>query len=246
MPNFKFKALDRNAAKVSGVIEADDEATAYRRIEDRQLEVFYLKQQAKQIDLFKFPRRILGKDLARYITQLATLLGAGVTLLDALDSLSRSKGHPGLADASKNIRKDLRSGKKLSLAMETHLPTLPAYVPRLAELGEMTGQSAKALMDAAERLEHEQTTQSEIRTALSYPIFLAVVGSLIVFLLFIFVVPRFETLIGDNRDNLPAISKLVIGAGSALTSNLPLVLLMVGGLFAGGLFTFFSQSSAAT
>jgi len=100
-------------------------------------------------------RRVRPRDMARYVRQMATLLSAGVTLLEALGSLSRSNAHPRLAEASKAIRKDLRAGARLSSAMGTHLPQLPRYVPRLAELGEATGQSAKALTDAADRMEYE-------------------------------------------------------------------------------------------
>lgn len=224
MPSFKFKALDRNGAKQSGQVEARDETAAYARLLARKLEVFEIKQIEEKNDFTLFPDRIKAKDLSRYIAQLATLLSAGVTLLDALESLSRSKAHKGLATASELIRKDLRSGKKLSDSMAKHLPGLPSYVPRLAELGEMTGQSSKALSDAAERMELENITKSEIKTALSYPIFLASVGSIIVLLLFIFIVPKFQTLIGDKADNLPAISKLVLGVGTALTNHLAVVL----------------------
>ena len=224
MPTYKFKALDRSGTTVTGAVDAIDEARALKQLQNRKLEVFKITIQGEQVSLSFLPTRIRPKDLARYISQLATLLNAGVTLLEALESLSKSKGNPKLALASKNIRKDLRSGEKLSVAIQRHLPTLPNYVPRLAELGEMTGQLAKALSDAAERMEQENATRSEIRTALSYPMFLAIIGTVILLLLFIFVVPRFESLIGDNRDTLPTISKIVLGVGSTLTQNLAVVL----------------------
>ena len=156
-----------------------------------------------------------------------------MTLLDSLGSLAKSNAHPTLAKASDKIRKDLRAGERLSNAMEMHLPALPRYVPRLAELGEATGQSAKALTDAAERMEFEDTIRSEVRTALSYPIFLTVVGGAIVFLLFLFVVPRFESLIGNNKESLPAISRFVLGVGSTLKENLTGTLIGFGGIVAG-------------
>jgi len=104
----------------------------------------------------------------------------------------------------------------------------------LAELGEATGQSAKALTDAAERMEFEDDMREEIRTALSYPMFLITFGTLLIFLLFLFIVPKFAALIGDNTDSLPAISKLVIGTGIALKEHLLLVLIGLGAaVFAG-------------
>ena len=220
MATFRYKALDRNGESVRGKIEASGEAIAYEKLQTRGYDVFELKAESTKSVTKRRTGKAKRKDMARYIRQLATLLGAGVNLLDALKSLSRSNAHPALAKASDLIRRDLRAGQRLSTAMEKHLPHLPRYVPRLAELGESTGQSAKALNDAAERMEFEDAMRDEIRTALSYPAFLASVGSVIVLLMFLFVVPRFGKLIGDKSDNLPMISKLVIGAGTGLREHM--------------------------
>jgi len=242
MVMFRYKALDRQSQTVSGEIEAANDSAAYKRLSERQLSVFELKSVTSAKTEGDFTDRLfknLGngrikpKDLARYIRQLATLLDAGVTLLEGLTSLAKSTVHPELAKASDAIRRDLRAGQRLSAAMGTHLPQLPRYVPRLAELGEATGQSAKALTDAADRMEFEDDMREEIRTALSYPMFLVTFGTILVFLLFLFIVPKFAALIGDNTDNLPAISKLVIGAGITLKENLVLVLGGLGGLIVG-------------
>jgi len=234
MSTFKYKAIDRAGISVKGQIEATSEDAAIERLKARRLSVFKITEQSPQIEIFSRNRKAKPKDMARYIRQLATLLNAGVTLLDALASLSKSNAHPLLAEASKNIRMDLRAGERLSSAMEKHLPKLPRYVPRLAELGEETGKSAKALTDAAERMEFEDDMRSDIRSALAYPVFLTVVGSIIVFLLFLFVVPKFDELIGDNKENLPFMSRFVINLGSGLRENLIPTLIVMGALVAGG------------
>lgn len=242
MATFKYKALDRNGLTVKGELEAATQEAAAALLDKRRLDVFSISDVPSQANFQLFDKRTKPKDLARYIRQLATLLSAGVSLLDALASLSKSNAHPALSAASKKIRQDLRSGERLSTAIEKHLPALPRYVPRLAELGESTGQSAKALSDAADRMEYEDSMRSEIRTALSYPMFLTVVGGAIVFLLFLFVVPRFDVMIGDNRDNLPAISKLVIGLGVGLKQNLLLVLTIMFACAFGGIYVLREQS----
>lgn len=227
MATFKYKALDRNGVTVRGELEALSETEAFEVLRRRRLEAFDLAVKPESTQLFSRSRSVKPRDLARYVRQLATLLSAGVTLLEALGSLSRSNAHPALADASKAIRKELRAGERLSTAMAQHLPQLPRYVPRLAELGEATGQSAKALSDAADRMEYEDQMRSEIRTAMSYPMFLALVGGLITFLLFLFVVPRFDQMLSGNRENLPMISKFVIGAGVGLKNNIVTVMLFM-------------------
>jgi len=230
MARFKYKALDRNAVTVRGEIDASDETQAFETLKRRRLEPFEISEKIEQKQFFVSRKATKPRDLARYIRQLATLLSAGVTLLDALASLSRSNAHPTLAEASQKIRKDLRAGERLSTAMGKHLPKLPRYVPRLAELGEATGQSAKALTDAAERMEYEDTMRTEVRTALSYPVFLATIGTVIVFLMFLFIVPTFDDMLGDNREKLPFMSRLVMSSGVGLKNNLIPVLMGLGAL----------------
>jgi len=236
MARFKYKALDRNAVTVRGELDAANESSAFEALKRRRLEPFEIAEKVTQKQFFVGTKKTKTRDLARYIRQLATLLSAGVTLLEALASLSRSNAHPALAKASQNIRKNLRAGERLSMAMEKHLPRLPPYVPRLAELGEATGQSAKALTDAAERMEYEDTMRTEVRTALSYPIFLAVIGSVIVFLMFLFIVPTFDDMLGSNREKLPFMSRLVMASGVGLKNNLIPVLMGLGVMIAGIVF----------
>ncbi len=236
MATYKYKALNRNEVTVRGEIDAVDEANAFTLLKRRQLAPYELSQKAEQTQFFVRKKVIKSRDMARFIRQLATLLSAGVTLLEALASLARSNSHPALATAAQNIRKDLRAGERLSTAMSKHLPKLPRYVPRLAELGEATGKSAKALTDAAERMEYEDAMRREIRTSLSYPLFLTIVGGTIVFLMFLFIVPRFDQLIGSNRDNLPIMSKIVINMGVGLKNNLYIFIVAMAAVISGSIF----------
>ncbi len=237
MPKFQYKALRRNGSTVSGEIEAADQDAAYLAIEKRQLSPFSLVER-RDSPLMNFlrARKVTRKDQSAFIRQLATLLKAGVGLLEAMKSLAKSNANPALAKCADAIRSDLRAGQRLSESLETHMQDLPRYVPRLAELGEATGTLAKALADASERMEFEDSMRSEIRGALSYPLFLAGVGGLIVILMFLFVVPRFDALIGNHRDNLPAISKVVIATGVWMKGHIPLFLAMAGVFTASAIF----------
>lgn len=234
MARFQFKALRKDGSTVSGEIEAADENAAYIAVEKRQLSPFSLKQRSQSalLDALR-ARKITPADQAVFIRQLATLLRAGVGLLEAMQSLAKSNANPVMAKNANAIRADLRAGQRLSSALESHMKDLPRFVPRLAELGEATGSLAKALSDAANRMEFDNTMRKEVRGALSYPLFLASVGGLIVILMFLFVVPRFDSLIGDNRDNLPAISSIVISTGVWMKANIMLLLGIVGALVFG-------------
>lgn len=225
---FKYKALDRQGNEVAGQISAGDKKRAFELLSERGLSPFDVSPSGAGSALPKLRRRSLTKkDLSRYIRQLATLLKANISVLDALTTLSQSGAHEVLAKRAQTVKRDLRAGRDLSDALEKHIPELPDYVFRLAELGEATGALSKSLNDAADRMEYEVAMQAEIRSALTYPTFLASVGGGIVVLMFVFVVPRFAALLGDNISQAPWLSRQVIGFGVWMQTNWWLALFVV-------------------
>lgn len=232
---FAYKALDKAGVRVAGVLSAADRQAAFDALAARGLSPFELKQKTARAAGALRRRSITKKDLVRYLRQLATLLSANVGVLETLGTLEQSNAHPLLSERTAALKRDLRSGRRFSAAIESHLPELPPYVARLAELGEATGALSKALTDAAERMEHEETMRSEVRSALTYPTFLATVGGGIVLLMFFFVVPRFADLLGENISKAPLFSRVVIEAGAWFRENAGAALFIAAGAIVAGM-----------
>jgi len=235
---YQYRALDGRGGEVSGVLEASNEKDAFNKLSAKNLSPYELKIKVEKTDIWFFKTKLSREDLNRYLRQLATLLSANVTVMEALTTLSRSKANPLIAERSQQILSDLRAGKKLSASIEARLPELPNYVFRLSDLGEATGSLASALSDAADRMEYEQQVRSDVRSAMTYPAFLMGIGSIIVLLMFVFVVPRFATLLGDDFSNAPWLSRTVINAGLWMKTNLViltgfLAALVISGVGAG-------------
>ena len=240
---YSYKALDRNGGAVSGEVTASSERGAYEQLSARGLSPFEIRPKTRSIRIETAQkRRISKKDLVRYVRQLATLLSANVSILETMTTLSQSAAHPALAARTTLIKKDLRAGRTLSTALQAHLPELPVYVFRLAELGEATGALSRAFGDAADRMEYEATMASEVRQALAYPVFLTVVGTAIVTLMFIFVVPRFAALLGENISQAPWLSRQTIGLGLWLQANWALAAALAAGGAVGVLACFRNQA----
>jgi type II secretory pathway component PulF len=227
---FRYKAFDGTGTTVAGIIDAVNRADAFSKLTERDLSPFALEVFEQRQGLRAFRRTLRNKDLARYLRQLATLLAANVTALEAFTTLGRGRADPLIAARNQKILSELRSGKRLSAAMSQHLPELPPYVFRLAELGEATGSLGKALSDAADRMDYGEQVRSDIRTALTYPAFLLCIGAVIITMMFLFVVPRFAVLMGDDLSRAPFISRLVIKTGLAFRQNWLVVLAGVGGI----------------
>lgn len=233
MAKFRYTAIHKDGSKVRGEVSSSDERSAFSDLQRSGLAPVTL---TKQVQLGKFLRRtsIRKQDLALFIRQLAVLLSSGVSLSDAIFSVSRSTSNDRLIDSIRQIQSGLRSGERFCDCLERALPKLPGYVTQFAELGEKTGRLDQTLMQAADQYDYDQQVESEIRQALAYPVFLLAAGALIILGMFLFVVPRFAAMLSESGGNLPAISRIVIGTSLWLSGNfglfLALLLLAVAGV----------------
>jgi type II secretory pathway component PulF len=242
---FKFQALDSAGQTIRGQVEAKDEAEAFRLISERGTQPVVITREDAASTLFR--RRTLSRrDQAVMIRQLATLISAGVPLLDAVGSLARSKAMPVVAERAGRMRTALRGGAKFSASLEAEFPGLPGYVPRMAELGEKTGRLGPALLQAADQFDQDQKLASDVRAALAYPIFLICAGFVIVLMMFLFVVPRFAELIARSSADIPEISRIVISSGTWLSQNIVLFGILASGSAAIVIAVFRSQQGLLT
>jgi len=232
MPTWRYKGLDAQGATVEGRLSAADEVDALRQLEGQSIAPFDLAEAGAGERRYA-RRRARAQDRFRFIRQLSVLLRAGASLLDAFETVAEEEPCRELAEQAAAVRRELRSGAKLSQAVRSHMPALPEYAPRLIELGETTGQLPRALADIADQMDSDLRAAAEVRNALAYPAFLAVAGVAAILFIFLFVVPRFANLIGDDRSSLPGFSRWVIETGVFLRANL-WESAIVAGLAVGG------------
>ncbi len=232
MPTYVYRGLNADGAEVDGRLTAADEVEALRQLEGQRIAPFRLNEAG--LEPRKYDRKkARPQDRFRFMRQLSVLLKAGTPLLDAFDSLSADEPCQDLAEQALTVRRNLRSGTQLSVAMREGFPDLPAYAPRLIELGEATGRLPKALADISTQMEQDLKSASEIRNALAYPSFLAVAGAAGIVFIFLFVVPRFANLLGEDRSALPALSRWVIETGVFLRGHMVETLLVMAAAAVG-------------
>tara|TARA_R110000868_G_scaffold208557_2_gene458081 strand:- start:14597 stop:15793 length:1197 start_codon:yes stop_codon:yes gene_type:complete len=231
--NFKFSALDNVGQNVRGQVEARDENSAFSALIARGLSPISVQERGTGTGLSRL-KRIRPKDLAMMTRQIAVLLSAGISLTETMSSLANGSSHPALSERAGRVRSGLRAGERFSKCLAREFPTLPPYVPQMAELGEATGRLGPALMEAADQFDYDQEIASEVRSALTYPLFLLGAGSLIVGIMFVFVVPRFADLVSQSNASVPTISRWVIGFSMWFSTNWLLALVGAAIIGAGG------------
>lgn len=244
MTTFVFRALDGSGSAISGKVDAHDINDAIERLQSDGLTPVYVRPPVQGVADWLASRRskVTPKQASLFVQQFATLMKAGASVLTCLDSLSNSHSNRLVRERCLSLRARLRAGERLSVALKDAFPELPTYIARFVELGELTGQIAATLEAGAKQFTDELRVRDELRSALTYPAFLAVSGLTIVLLMMTFVVPRFSNLVGD-LESAPFITRVVISTSVVMSENIALI--GVSALFCLGLATVLSQNAAA-
>ncbi|KAA0874390.1 type II secretion system F family protein [Nitrincola tapanii] len=214
MAKFNYTALDQDTKSVSGQLEANSRRQALRELHARNLvPLTLLEGQAEELESGdRHTKRLSERDTLTALYELASMLVAGVSAAEAVESQALSAAHPQLRRAFKQMLKTLRHGGNFSSGLESAELKLPEYVVSLVKAGEMTGNLGEALADACEQMEYALRMRAEARNALIYPAILVLTGILAVVMMFVYVVPSFTNLL-DQSNELPWLAWAVLSAG---------------------------------
>lgn len=211
--NFRFRAIDASAKEVTGLVDAADERAAQREIARRGLVPVALAPDRVEVSGWAARLPPAPRELQLVLQEFATLIDSGVSLAVALSSLAGSSHHPKITAAFAAMAKAVRRGERFSDALRGSGLPLPAYIHQLVEASELTGRLGVALEDGARQYEYDLRVASELRSALVYPAVLVASGVAAVCIIFLWVVPRFGGLLEQRADQLPGLSRWVIGGG---------------------------------
>jgi general secretion pathway protein F len=226
MPRFEYEALNADGSVLTGNLAADNERDALRLLERRGLTT--LSIQSETIRRARRAGRLRVLDVVLPFHELATMLGSGVALAEAVTVQSQSAHHPTVVQAFAQIAIALQRGQAFSDALAASRLPLPAYFLQLVKAGELTGQLGESIEGAVTQMEYEERMRAELRNALIYPTILICAGVAAVLLMFTFVVPKFASLL-EKADKLPWLAWAVLAGGSWVNANrmwlLPLLVL---------------------
>jgi general secretion pathway protein F len=215
---FVYEALDRANNLVRGELLASDADEALHQLRGRDLTPVSLNERAERAARGR-ERAPDARATALLIRELATLLSGGVSLAEGVAGLAGAHRADGLGPRLEKINSALRAGSKFATALRDSGLPLPAYVPQLAEAGELTGQLGAALARAADQMDYESSVRQDLKSALIYPTILIASGIIATLTIFLFVVPRFGPLIRNPRARIPDFSRAVIESGLFLREH---------------------------
>jgi general secretion pathway protein F len=236
MPTFVYNALTSVGHNVNGELTADHERAALRELKRRGLVPLSLAiaAQARRRPV-AWRRRANFEDHIRLLNEIAVLIEAGISLIEAVEVASRSSTFQIFGEALINLGRDLRRGLSLPEAVRNNITTFPAYVYQLIEAGNATGMLTSGLKDASLQMQFDDRVRKDVRSALIYPIFLVTMGAASTLFIFMFVVPRFAAMLKGRWELLPAFPRTIFAVGLFTRENvfslIGLAALVVAGLY---------------
>lgn len=223
MPVYEFIALTGAGKKFKGVIDADSLVAARQKIRSQgHYPVECRETSAKSSATSLFSRQlhlsqpIKQQEVHIATRQLATLLGAGIPLVQALNGLIGQTGNRAFKTVLAQIKETVNEGNSLTTALTNHPRLFSQIYINMVRAGEASGSLDVVLERLAEFGENQHAIRSRVKAALLYPLFMAIVGIVVLFLLITFIIPSITSVFEGTKQALPVPTIILIGISTLL------------------------------
>lgn len=224
--DFIWEGKDKTGKISKGIFPAKSEMVAKAELRRQGYRVTKIK--AKPKPLFKSrPKAITPGDIAIFSRQLATMLKAGVPLVQSFDIVGKGNENPSMQDLLLSIKADIEGGDTLAEALNRRPLYFDELFCNLVEAGEHAGVLETLLDKIATYKEKTESMKKKIKKALTYPIAVVVVAFIVTAILLIFVVPVFADLFKSFGADLPAFTKMVVAMSEWMQEYWWIVILSV-------------------
>ncbi|MBW1635674.1 MAG: type II secretion system inner membrane protein GspF [Deltaproteobacteria bacterium] len=223
MAVYEYQALDKKGKNIKGIVDAASESQARDKLRSSGKYPVSLKEsrsssgsagkKGESIGLFE---RVKSEEIGVMTRQLATLLGAGIPLIQGLSSLVNQTNNPVLKKVIAQIKESVNEGNTLTQAIGAH-PKLfsPIYV-NMVRAGEASGSLDVVLEKLADFGEKQEALKGRLRAALIYPVFMAFIGTGILFILITYIVPNITQVFNEMDKVLPAPTLFLLALSDVL------------------------------
>ncbi|NLB34862.1 MAG: type II secretion system F family protein [Elusimicrobia bacterium] len=235
MKRYKYKARDQEGKLVSGFKNALSQKEVADALNRENLIAVSIDEvrRAKKSKKAKSETSNTGKgkvspqEVAIFCRQLTTMLGAGVSVAEAIEDLGKAENNQKFQNVLMQVVADVRSGLALTEAFSKHPSVFSDLFVHMLSSGEESGKLAQVLEDLAIYLEKSVKLKNQVKSAMMYPSFVGGFFLLVLFGLVFFMVPMFEDLFSSFGAELPGPTQITVNISNALISNLPIVVVLL-------------------
>jgi len=221
---FIWEGVDRNNKPVRGETRGASETLVSTNLRRQGIRISKIKRQS-----YRGGRRITDKDIAFFTRQLATMLKAGVPLLQSFDIVARSHSNARFSRLLMDIKQKVETGSSLSQAFREHPVQFDALYCNLVGAGESSGMLDAVLDRLATYKEKILAIKSKIKSALFYPISVLIVAIVVMWVIMVFVIPSFKDVFKNFGAELPMPTLVVIAISDFFVKWWWLIFLVIAG-----------------
>lgn len=225
---FAWEGTDRRGAKLKGEARAANINMVRADLRRQGVNPTRVREKAKPL-LGGGKKKIRAQDIAVFTRQLATMMTAGVPLVQAFDIVGRGHDNPSMQDMLLTIKQDVESGTSVSLALAKFPLHFDDLVCSLVAAGEQAGVLDVLLDKIATYKEKTESIKGKVKKAMFYPAAVLVVAVIVTVVILLFVIPQFKQLFTSFGADLPAFTLMVIGLSDAVREWWWAILLGIGG-----------------
>lgn len=236
MESFSYKAVSAAGKDVKGSVEAESREEAARKIKEQGLVPVSIGKQGAldkdvNIPIFK-GKKIPARDMSVFCRQFASILKAGVSVINALEMLAEQTENKKLKEAIVNTQSNVEKGENLSDSMRQN-DVFPSILIDMVRAGEASGSLENSLTRMAIQFEKDAKMNGIVKKAMMYPIVLICVMIGVIIVMLTFVIPSFMTMFEDLDSELPVTTKAILAMSNSLKNYWYIYLIVVVGVIVG-------------
>lgn len=238
MPVFEYNALDAKGKKKTGIVDADSPFAARQKLRDTGLfptsvkETDKAQEEGKPSKSLSVPLGFGGvktRSVAVMTRQLATLAGAGMPLVTALEILVPQTDNPRLKKVMAQVKDSIVEGLSLAQALGRHPKIFPPIYINMVRAGEASGALEIVLARLADLFERQEASKLRIQKAMVYPVVMMFLGAAVMMVLMVYIVPSITAIFQEVDRALPTPTRILLGVSSAIRSYWWVMAVLIAG-----------------
>ena len=225
MATWSWEGKTRSGELRRGIIDAEDERGVYLQLRQQDIMPEKVKKQIKGLKLPKITRGVSRKELVVFVRQFATMVDAGLPLVQCLEIISSQQTNMNFKRILTDIKEYVAGGGTFAAALQRHPKVFDELFVNLVAAGEIGGILDTILNRLATYIEKNAKLARKVKGAMAYPIGITAVSVLVIVVLLKYVIPSFEKMFADIGSELPGLTQIVIGLSYTLRQNFTLFII---------------------
>ena len=214
---FAWEGTDKSGRKTKGEINSSNVNIAKAELRKKGINPTKVKKKSASFALASFGAKVTPSDIALFTRQLATMMKAGVPLVQSFEIVADGMDNPAMKELILKIRDEVSSGQSFAHAIKTQPEHFDDLFCNLVEAGEQSGALETMLDRLAEYKEKSEQLKGKIKSAMNYPIAVLVVAGVVSGILLVKVVPQFEEIFAGFGAELPEFTQMVVDMSRFMT-----------------------------